>query len=475
MKNHIFPSLICVILLSGTVTVSRAGTIHESGISSQETVEVTVYNNNLGLIKDTRKISLPAGDGELRFIDVASHIRPTTVHVKSLDSVSGFLVLEQNYEYDLMNSQKLLDKYVGKKIKIVDWNQFKDRKDVVEATLLSNNEGQVYQIGEEIFLGHPGYKVLPELPENLIAKPTLTWLYRNKTVGEQKIQVSYLTDNINWRADYILLINDTDTRADLSGWVTLDNKSGTQYQNAALKLVAGNVNRIVRHFDAEANMVGGAMKARSDDGFREEAFFEYHIYDLERPTTIKDRQTKQISLLTASDVEVKKELLVRGSKRFFRQRYRGRDKKEPVDVYVSFRNEEKNRLGIPLPGGIVRLYKQDSRGSQQFIGEDGIEHTPKDETVRLKTGKSFDVVAERVQTDYRQKTSVSYETAWEITIRNHKEESVPVSIIEPLFGHWQILKSSHPYKKIDAFNIRYDVEVPADGKLMVSYRVRMGL
>lgn len=454
---------------------SNANAIHKCGITDQEAVEVTIYNNNLGLIKDVRKISLPAGDGELRFMDVASHIRPATVHVSSLDSPGDFAVLEQNYEYDLMNSDKLLDKYVGKKILIVDWNRFQDRKDTVEATLLSNNQGQVYRIGEEIYLGHPGYKVLPELPEDLIANPTLTWLYRNKTEGEKKIRASYLTENLNWKADYILLLNDTDTRADLSGWVTLDNKSGAKYQNAKLKLVAGDVNRVVAEPPRSMAMLGAAVKATGDEGFKEESFFEYHIYDLERLTTIKDRQTKQISLLKASQVAVEKELLVLGSTSFYSRKYPDQVKKEPVNVFVSFLNDEDNGLGVPLPGGIIRLYKEDSGGSQQFIGEDEIKHTPKGETIRLKTGEAFDVVAERVQTDYRRVTSRRHESSWEITLRNHKKEPVTVSVIENFFGNWKVLNSSQQYEKVDAFHIRFDSRIPPDEEIVVEYSVQIGL
>jgi len=455
--------------------VSVAGSVLQSDIQDQEAVEVTVYNRNLGLIKDVRTVSLPIGEGELRFMDVASHVRPATVHVISLEAASGFAVLEQNYEYDLMNAQKLLDKYVGKKIKIVDWNQYQDRRDTVEATLLSNNQGQVYRIGKDIYLGHPGVKVLPELPEDLIAKPTLTWLFRNESRNPQRLQVSYLTENIQWRADYVLLLNDTDTQGDLSGWITLDNRSGATYRNARLKLIAGAVHRATPAPE-KRSFVAKAMERPETDDFREEALFEYHMYDLERPTTIKDRQTKQIRLLDASAVEVQKELCVFGSQHAFTRSLQGRPTKTPVTVYVTFRNKDANHLGIPLPAGIVRLYKQDSRGSQQFIGEDGIEHTPKDETVRLQTGEAFDVVSERLQTDYRQVTRGVHETAWEIRVRNHKDASVRIAVVEPLAGrNWKILKSSHPYEKSDAFTIRFEVDVPPDESVTVRYRVQIGL
>ena len=454
--------------------VCNAGPVLESDIQDQEAVEVTVYNSNLGLIKDVRTVSLPVGEGELRFMDVASHVKPATVHVTSLEAPSAFTVLEQNYEYDLMNPEKLLDKYVGREIKIVDWNHYQDRKDTVEAMLLSNNQGQVYRIGTDIYLGHPGVKVLPELPENLIAKPTLTWLFRNESRGPHRLRVSYLTENIQWRADYVLLLNDKDTEGGLSGWVTLDNRSGALYRNARLKLVAGAVH-LASPAPEERQFLAKAMARPEADDFREEAFFEYHMYDLERPTTIKDRQTKQIRLLEASGVAVQKELCVVGPRHSFTRSLQGPSTKTPVTVYVTFRNDDANCLGIPLPAGVVRLYKEDSRGSQQFIGEDRIEHTPKDETIRLKTGEAFDVVSERLQTDYRQVTRGVHETAWEIQLRNHKESPVRIAVVEPLSGNWKVLESSHPYEKSDAFTIRFEVDVPASESVTVRYRVRIGL
>ncbi len=453
-----------------------AETLSQSGADEQLGMEVTVYNNNLGLVKDTRKIELPKGKGELRFMDVASHIMPVTVHAKSLNNPRDFSILEQNYEYDLMSPDKLLDKYVGKKIKIIEWNQYQDRKDTVEATLLSNNNGQIFQINGEIYLGHPGNKVLPKLPENLIAKPTLTWLYDNNIQASHTLEVSYLTENINWKADYVVVVNQDDTAAGISGWVTLDNQSGTMYKDARLKLVAGDVHRVRESQDRVLRAQKRAMAAApAAPAFVEKAFFEYHIYDLQRKTTLKDKQTKQLSLLEAESAKVTKELLVYGVQSYFTREYREQNPKQPVAVYIKFKNSKDNGLGMPLPAGIMRLYKKDHDASQQFIGEDSIKHTPKDEEVKLKIGEAFDVVAERVQKDYKQITSRSHESEWEITLRNHKDKEVTVGIIEPLFGNWKMIDNSHPYTKVDAFTVRFDVKVPKDGETKVKYRVKVGL
>ena len=445
-----------------------------SDMSDQVSVQVTVYNSNIGLIKDTRRVGLPVGTGELRFMDVASHIMPTTVHTKSLDHPDALTILEQNYEYDLMDAKKLLDKYVGKKIKIVDWNRYQDRRETVEAVLLSNNQDQIYRIDNEIYLGHPGYKVLPELPENLIAQPTLTWLYANRSKKYHNLEVSYLTQNISWKADYILVLNEDDDAADLSGWVTLDNRSGATYRNAQLKLVAGDVNRVKEKKDFVRYEMAERRVARTPQ-FKEKEFFEYHIYDLQRKTTVKDRQTKQVRLLGADDIGIKKELIVYGIQSYFSRKHTGRDSRQPVNVYIRFENSRKNHLGMPLPAGIMRLYKADADQSLQFIGEDKIDHTPRDEKVRLKIGEAFDVVAERVQTDYRKLTTRSHESEWDITIRNHKDKTVRVGVVEPLYGNWEVIKESHPYIKEDAFTLRFNVKVPKDGEVKIKYRVRVGL
>ncbi|MFZ5802046.1 MAG: DUF4139 domain-containing protein [Candidatus Omnitrophota bacterium] len=445
----------------------------KTSANDRKDIEVTVYNNNLGLVKDVRTFTLPEGEGELRFADVAAFIMPATVHARSLGRPEDFSVLEQNYEYDLMNERKLLDKYVGKDIKIVTWNEYQDRKEEVAATLLSNNEGQIYRIGSEIFLGHPGTKVLPEIPENLIAKPTLTWLYRSGTSAAQEIEVSYLTQNIRWSADYVLTLDTADKSADLSGWVTLDNQSGTAYENAKLKLVAGDVNR------AQPEFMDGGMRmvamAKAEPAFVEKAFFEYHLYDLQRPTTIKDHQTKQISLLEAAGVPIEKEYRIEGARGIWTYGMGGEKQKQPVQVFFKFKNSAAGRLGMPLPAGVVRIYKADDAGSLQFAGEDRIEHTPKDEEVEIKAGDAFDITAERRQTDFKQLTTRLYESEWEVAVRNHKAEAVTVDVVEPVGGNWKILSNSHPYEKTSAFMLRFKVTVPKDGEVKLAYRVQTGI
>ncbi len=448
--------------------------VQQSTSEDQKAIEVTIYNSSIGLVKDTRQVTLPTGQGELRFMDVASSINPVTVSARSLNFPNDFSVLDQNYEYDLMSESRLLDKFVGQKLKLLRWNEDLSKKEEVEATLLSNNDGQIYQIGGEIYLGYPGIKVVPSIPENLIAKPTLTWLFSNKNAKTHELEVSYLTGNISWKADYVAVLAGDDRSMDLSGWVTIDNQSGAMYKDARLKLVAGDVNRVeAPMLMRKAVLSEMMMDTAGAPQFQEKAFFEYHIYDLQRKTTIKDKQTKQISLLEASGVQAKKEFLVYGSSNYYFYAMPGQKQKQDVNVFVEFKNSQANHAGMPLPQGTVRMYKKDTDDSLQFIGEDNIQHTPKDETVRLKIGKAFDVVAERVQTDYKQISNRMHESEWEVTIRNHKTEAVVVGILEPLYSDWKVLTSTHEYKKVDAATLRFDVPVGKDQEVVVRYRVQV--
>ncbi len=448
--------------------------ILSTGLEDQTGVAVTIYNVNLGLVKDQREIKLSKGTGELRFMDVASQIIPTSVYIKSLVDPDSLQVLEQNYEYDLLNPQKLLDKYVGKEVKLYYKNPYTEREEIVTATLLSNNGGPIFKIGDEITFGHPGRIIFPGVPENLISKPTLVWLIQNNLTSAQKVEASYLTNGINWRADYIVTLNDKDDKADLSGWVTIDNKSGTTYKNAKLKLVAGDVHRVKDEYEYREKMLRIAeAAAKAEPQFKEEEFFEYHIYTLQRPSTIKENQTKQIGLINADNIPVKKELIFYGARYYYYNQYGEVMSKQKVGVFVEVENKKEHNLGIPLPKGIVRVYKQDNEGSLQFVGEDSIDHTPKDEKIRVKLGDAFDVVGSRKQTDWKKIAYDTYEAGFEISLRNHKKEDVVVKVIEPIPGDWKILNSSHEYKKTEVFTAEFNIPVPKDKETKLTYRVRM--
>jgi len=436
----------------------------------QKEVALTIYNGNLGLVRDVRELTLSPGTNEVKFMDVAAQIDPTSVHLKSLTDLNGLRILEQNYEYDLLNPQKLLDKFVGMKVKLMasDGN-------LIDAVLLSNNNGPIYEINGQIHLGHPGRVILPNIPQSLIPQPTLLWLLQNQIGRPQRVEASYLTGGLTWKADYVVVLNAKDSGGDLSGWVTIDNKSGSTYTDAALKLVAGDVHRAVtqREMRDALEYAAKAAVAEAPRQFQQESFFEYHLYSLDRRTTIKQNQTKQIGLLDATDIPIKKQFRFYGASEYYRGPLGTPLSNQKVSVFLEIANKENNRLGMPPPKGTVRVYKASSDGSLQFIGEDVIDHTPKDEKVKIKMGEAFDVVGERTQRDWKKIAPGIYETEWDVEIRNHKKEDVQVTIVEPVPGDWEVVRSSHPYEKAEAHTLQYVVTVPKDGKTTVTYRVRM--
>lgn len=463
-----------IVLVMEFYGYASASEKRDSGVEDQINLEVTVYNSNIGLVKDKRSLKLDKkGLVELRFMDVASKIIPESVSIKPITNPNNFFVLEQNYEYDLLNPMKLVDKYVGKQVKLLYKNPYTDKEQVVTATVLSNNDNNpVYKIGNEITFNYPGRILFPEVPADLISKPTLVWLLDNRVISKQELEVLYLTNGINWRADYVLVLNDKDTRSDLSGWVTIDNKSGTSYSNAVLKLVAGDVHRVKpKRIAMEADIA--FAKSAAAPQFKEEAFFEYHIYTLDRRSTIKNNQTKQISLLSAQNTPIKKEFIYSGRDYYLLNLYREIIKTDKVGVYIEISNKKENNLGMPLPKGTIRVYKYDTQGSLQFVGEDSIEHTPKDEKINIKLGDAFYIVASRKQMSYEKISKNVIEVAFEISLRNHKKEDITVKVIEQMTGDWKILESSHEYQKQDAFRITFHVPVKKDKEEKLTYKARI--
>lgn len=473
MMNYRVVILMLAILV--TVVFSEEKSVTSTS-GSRKSVEVTVYNGNFGFVKEIREIKVPSGENELQVADVAALINPVTVYAKSTNYPDDFLILEQNYEYDLISHQKLMEKYVGKKIKIIDQNEYKDRKDVVEAQLLSVNNGEVYKIDEQIYLGHPGIKVLPEIPDNLVEKPTLIWKIKTKKSQKHKIEISYLTNGITWNADYVLVCSNKDNKGSLNGWVTIENRCGAAFSDATLKLVAGNVNKIEK---PARMMLSKRAEAAYDNSyspqFAEESIHEYHMYDLQRKTVLKDNQTKQISLLESGTLKIDKEYLVEGESYGITQRYSKRDYKVPVQVYLNFRNSKENGLKMPLPAGNVRIFTADSKGRQQFIGEDHIDHTPENGMVQLKSGEAFDIIAEKKQTSFKQISTQLWESEWKVELKNHKNDAVTVGVVQPMMGNWEIVKSNYDYEKIDAFKVMFKIPVKKQGEAELSYQIKVGL
>ena len=480
MKVHI-PFAVLAVILSSTAFAAGTGatTSNEPGIA------LTIYNQNFGVVREKRNVEVLDKIGMLRFADVAAQIDGTSVQFKSLTDPNA-TVLEQNYEYDLVSADKLLDKYIDKPIAVLtkDGSRY-------AGTLLSfdGNQLVIRQEGDknEIVMVQRGDNVkdiqFGALPEGLITKPTLVWRLATEKPGRQLVEVAYQTGGISWQADYNAVLNAKDTALDLGGWVTINNQSGATYKDAKLKLIAGDVRRLQPPQAYQATMGKMRMLAGEAAGFEEKAFFEYHLYTLGRPSTVAQNQTKQIELLKTADVPVKKVFLYDGAPQFrfygglvTDANYGSEESNKKVNVIIEVKNSKDNHMGMPLPKGKVRLYKRDpADASLEFIGEDQIDHTPKDETVKLHIGDAFDIVGERKRTDFHVDTSRHVMTeSFEIRIRNHKEEPLEVLVKETLYrgNNWEIIQASHNWTKYDSNTIHFPVKVDKDGEQVITYTVR---
>ena len=460
---------------TGPQTVSQPNT---TTLDDQTELAVTVYNSNIALVRDVRRLTLTRGTADLHFMDIAATVNPATVHFRSLTEPSRVNVLEQNYEYDLLEPDKLLRKYVGRDVTLVRTRQEGGTtiEENVQARLLSFNNGPVWRINGEIVTGlYSSQFKFPELPGNLFSRPTLIWTLENQGGADHRVEASYLAGGMSWNADYVLTVTRDDRTADIDGWVTLRNESGTSFNNASLQLVAGQLNRVRgetagRMLDAMKSMVAEAAAAP----MAQEAFSDYHLYTLGRRTTINNSETKQVSMLGATGFPVTKRYIVNGQAMYYRNTMSpGAPLRDDVQVFYQLKNDEASKLGMPLPAGTVRVYQSDSKGALQFVGEDRIVHTPKDETVNLKIGNAFDVVSERKQTDFQKISSNVYEMEFEVTLRNHKATPVTVEVNEPIGGTWRMLQASHRWTKTDAWASQFSVPVAVDGTSVLRYRVRV--
>jgi hypothetical protein len=471
--NVRFAIPVCLIIPLSALAAETA-----TSLQDQKNVAVTIYNDNLALVKDQRSLHLDPGNSTLAFKDVSAQIRPETALLRSLSYPGKLAVIEQNFDFDLLTPQKLLDKFVGKTVTVIKTNPATGAETSESAQVLANNTGTVLKFSDRIETGVPGRIVYPEVPTNLRERPTLVMSLNNSAAAVQDVELSYLTGGLGWHADYVAELNAAENKLDLSGWVTLTNTSGTSYRNAKLQLVAGDVNRVA----AAMPMLAAPMAARkaemaADNAMREESLLEYHLYSLDRPTSIEESQTKQVSLLAAAEVPARKELVLQGSSYYYQASYGDLGQKLKVGTFLEFDNKEATHLGLPLPKGVMRVYKKDANGNVQFVGEDGIDHTPKNEKVRLKLGDSFDVTAEKKQTDFKKIAGDSHnltiESAYEIQLKNAKKEAVTVTVLEPVPGDWKIVSENQPHTKGASNTAVWKISVPAEGKVSLVYRTRV--
>jgi hypothetical protein len=446
------------VLLLGSFFLVPAIRAQSSDTPNRQSVAITVYNNDLGVVRDVRKFDIKDGTSEVRMADVPSRIDPTTVKITDLDHPKDLDVLEQNYEYDLVSPSKLLSKYIDKTISVTD-----DKGVKTEGTLLAVEN-------DKLTLSTPGGIVMltnlsrytirvPEMTGGLITKPTLVWkLQASRAITNEPLEVLYQTGGMTWHAEYIAALSDDEKTLDLTGWVSVENNSGASFPDAKLKLVAGSLHRAAPPPRPYAGGNGGVLKADMASQFQEHGLFEYHVYDLGRQTDLNNDEVKQISLLAANGVGDEKHYTYEGGK--------------SVAVTVSFENSQANHLGIPMPMGVIRVMKRDKDGSLEFVGEDRIDHTPKDEKITLHVGDAFDLVGDREVTSSRTLGAQSSEETVEITLKNHKDEDVTIDAVENLGENWEITDHSMDYEKRNASTIVFHVPVKANGEQKVTYTVQ---
>ncbi len=493
MKTTLKGSLLALALLaSGAI---QAAEERQSNASEQIALAVTIYNGDLALVKDARRVKVVNGDNLLAWRDVSARIQPETALLRSLEG-RKLILFEQNFDFDLLTPQKLLEESVGTQVRVIR-NQPITGVELSEfATVLAANEGAVLKFSDrvETALPNPGRLAFPGVPAHLRDRPTLSMLFRTevptaffagaKTPADQDLELTYLTQGLTWKADYVAELSGKEDSIDLNGWVTLTNTSGAPYHNARLQLIAGEVNRAQQE-RRPVPMVAKAMAlADAAPAMQQESLFEYHLYTLDRLTTLMDQQTKQVALLSAQKVPVDKEFRLAGGDWHYTSQQGDLGKKLKPGVYVEFANQsakgDNAGLGVPLPKGIVRVYKKDSAGRAQFIGEDRIEHTAKGETVKLKLGEAFDITADKKQVDFQRIAAAGFnarggviESAYQLEIRNAKSEKVVVTVVEGIPGEWQMLQESHPHRKDSARTAVWQVPVPAEGKATLAWRVRV--
>ncbi len=454
----------------------QAQSSFKSGISDRKSLSITIYNGGIGLIRESRTVALPKGRSTLQFEDVASSILPQTVRIRP-GNRNPFVVFEQNYEYDLISNKRLLEKYVGKELTLVTTNPKTGEESFQKAKLIAYNDGPVYLINNQISLGHPGRVLVPSIPDNLYEKPTLIWELLSENGGPADLDVSYQTGGMNWSADYNLHLSSSETAADLQSWVTLNNSSGTAFENATLQLIAGKVQLLSGH-----SLKATAIRPRttmlqdaevSAPTFEQENLSEYYLYTLDQPITIRNLQTKQVQLFSSQNLKIDKRFVFENlpidtsgtPKHFYNAKIR-----------YEILNTKLNQLGRPLPSGTVRVFKSDSKNRIQLLGEDTIDHTPENEWVRIGIGEAFDIVANLIQTGYQKfKITEGYKSSYIAEVRNRKKESVTVRLYVPVNGEWKITDHSHKYEKESQFRIYFDLNIPAGKIEKVQYTVENAL
>ncbi len=477
---------------------------------------LTIYNEKFAVVRQLLSLEMKAGTNHVEVSDITGHLEPDSVILRPTDSDRRLQILEQNYRNDAITQQLLLSLYEGKTIDFVvseaggvqrvvrgkiirsgfvphsalAYNTYGQQYYQVQyAYQESGGEQPIVEVDGKLQFSLPGQPVFPALADDTVLKPTLSWEIETDRPGATPAELSYVTQGMTWEASYNLVAPPKGNVLELVGWVTLDNQSGKTFRDARIKLMAGDVNKIQPGQPANYAL-GGAMKELEDRAemippVTERSFDEYHLYTLEHPTTLHDRETKQVEFVRASGIQSKTVYVYDGWKldanymnwpleSIRQQENFGLLSNSKVWVMQEFKNTAANHLGIPLPKGRVRFYRRDTDGQLEFTGENTIDHTPKDETMRLYTGNAFDLTGERRRLDYRIDTSGRWvDETFDIKLHNHKSTPTEVRVVEHMYrwSNWEIRRNSDPYEKSDSRTIEFTVEVPANSDRTVNYQV----
>lgn len=468
MKKRVALLALTAACLSGRIALADIR-IDESAVKS---LNVTVYNNGLGLVRDSRAVNLPAGVSTLSFRGVSAQIQPET----ALLDGDGVSVREQNFNFDLLSRESLLRKFLGKEIQVIDTHYLSGKKTIENAEILSVDAGLVLKIGDRIETDYNGRLIFPDVPADLHDQPTLSISVVAETAGDRDLELSYLTNGLSWRADYVAELNAAEDALNLNGWVTLTNTSGAAYKNADIRFMAGSVNRVLpvrpRAFRAKGLMLAAAPTA--DNAMAEEQVMDYHLYTLGRKTDIESNQTKQLALLSASNVRVGKEYRFADVLPVYRgDSFSGETPDRNAEVVLEFDNTKAANLGLALPAGTIRVYKANAKKNMFFVGEDRISHTPENGKIKLHLGNAFDVTVSGRETAYTAFSPKAYEASYSLTFKNAKDIPVSVKYGQTFSNQWSVSSSSLPYETKNARQAEWTVKIPAKGQSVLNFTVRV--
>ena len=448
---------------------------------------LTIYNGNFAVVRQNVPLDLNSGVNHVTFNDATAHIEPDSVVLRDPSGQHRLQILEQNYRNDPLSQGLLLSLYEGKTIDFqVDQKQIVQGKIIRSGYAPNSPNGAsepIIEVNGKLQFSLPGQPIFPALGTDTILKPTLDWLLQADKTGSTNTELSYVTGGLTWHADYNIVAPPKGDTIDLVGWITMNNESGKQFDNARIKLMAGDANKIQPQEEYERAYRVADMAKSVAAPVVEKAFDEFHLYTLERPTSLRDRETKQVEFVAANHVKSQRLYVYNGAaigpnygyynmEQIRNDASYGTQSNPKVWVMQEFKNSKENNLGMPLPKGRLRFYRRDDDGQLEFTGENTIDHTPSDETVRVYTGNAFDIVGERRRTDYKVDSSHDWmDESFEIKLRNHKKEAVEVRVVEKLYRwtNWKLTQQSHEYNKLDAQTIEFRVQIPPDGERVVTY------